>query len=526
MTPLLSIRNLAVDFQTSQGLCPAVHDMSFEVKTGEILALVGESGSGKSVCSHAVVQLQRHLGARVRGSITFEGTELTALSEKELRGFRGSEIAYIFQEPGTSLNPLHPVGKQMTERARMVEGMDKRSAMEKAIVLLGDAGIKEPEERIHHLPHTFSGGEKQRIMIAMTLMGNPKLIVADEPTTALDATLQDQILTLLTRVRDRFGTAILLITHDLAIVRTHADRVVVARCGRIVESAPTCELFASPKDPYTRTLLNKNHGGPVPAPKKKKNLLELEGVGVTYTQHARFKKGHPIQAVDGLSLILEEGTTLGVVGESGSGKSSLAKAILRLIPSTGTMRFDDEPLSELTGEPLRQLRRSIQVVFQDPHSSFNPKMTVGDIVGEGLRAFALPGPYIEKAVDRCLTDVGLSPEDKEKYPHQFSGGQKQRIAIARALALAPKLVILDEPTSSLDRNIQFQIISLLKELQTKHGLSYLFISHDLDVIRAISHHIAVMKEGKLVESGPAATVFAAPDHPYTRMLLKGQREAA
>lgn len=526
MTPLLDIRHLAVNFVTSRGPVPAVHDMSLTVNPGEVVALVGESGSGKSVCSHAVVQLQHHLGARVRGSITFDGTELTTLSENELRAFRGREIAYIFQEPGTSLNPLHPVGDQMTERARIVEGVDKKSAMKKAVQLLIDAGIRHPEERIHHLPHTFSGGEKQRIMIAMALMGDPKLIVADEPTTALDATLQDQILTLITNVRDRFGTAILLITHDLAIVRTHADRVVVARHGRIVESAPTCELFASPKDPYTRTLLNKNHGGPVPAPGKKTNLLELEGVGVTYARQSRFKKGTPIQAVAGLSLTLAEGTTLGVVGESGSGKSSLAKAILRLIPSTGTMRFDGEPLSELTGEPLRQLRRSIQVVFQDPHSSFNPKMTVGDIVGEGLRAFAHPRAYIDKAVDRCLTDVGLTPQDKAKYPHQFSGGQKQRIAIARALALAPKLVILDEPTSSLDRNIQFQIVSLLKELQTKHGLSYLFISHDLDVIRAISHHIAVMKDGKLVESGPAETVFAAPDHPYTRMLLKGQREAA
>ncbi|VFQ46256.1 ABC transporter ATP-binding protein [Desulfoluna butyratoxydans] len=523
---LLSIQNLAVDFRTSQGLSPAVHDMSFDVGQGEVVALVGESGSGKSVCSHAVVQLQKHLGAQVRGSIAFDGTELTGLSEKALRAYRGREIAYIFQEPGTSLNPLHPVGRQMTERARIVEGTDTRTAMEKAVQLLGDAGIRHPEERIGHLPHTFSGGEKQRIMIAMALMGNPKLIVADEPTTALDATLQEQILTLITGVRDRYGTAILLITHDLAVVRSHADRVVVAKEGRIVESAPTSELFDTPKTPYTRMLLNKSHGGPVKAPQAEKNLLELEGIGVTYARQSRFKKEPPLKAVDGVSLALTEGTTLGIVGESGSGKSTLARAVLRLIPSTGTMRFDGEPLSELTGEPLRQLRRSIQVVFQDPHSSFNPKMTVGDIVGEGLRAFNHPGPYTDKVVDRCLTDVGLTPQDKEKYPHQFSGGQKQRIAIARALALSPKLVILDEPTSSLDRNIQFQIVSLLKELQAKLGLSYLFISHDLDVIRAISHDIAVMKAGKLVEWGKADTVFKRPSHTYTRMLLKGESEAA
>jgi len=526
MTPLLDIRHLGVNFVTSKGPVPAVQDMSLAVNPGEIVALVGESGSGKSVCSHAVVQLQRHLGARLRGSITFDGTELTGLSEKELRSFRGREIAYIFQEPGTSLNPLHPVGDQMTERARIVEGMDKKSAMDKAVQLLGNAGVRNPEERIHHLPHTFSGGEKQRIMIAMALMGNPKLIVADEPTTALDATLQEQILQLITGVRDTYNTAILLITHDLAIVKNHADRVVVAKDGRIVEAAPTQVLFDSPQDPYTRMLLNKNHGGPVPAPQTETKLLELEGIGVTYARRSRFKAKKTIQAVDGVSLTLTEGTTLGVVGESGSGKSTLARAILRLIPATGTMRFDGEPLSELTGEPLRQLRRCMQVVFQDPHSSFNPKMTVGDIVGEGLRAFGHPKPYTEKMVDRCLTDVGLSPEDKMKYPHEFSGGQKQRIAIARALALSPKLMILDEPTSSLDRNIQFQIVSLLKELQAKHGLSYLFISHDLDVIRAISHDIAVMKDGKLVESGPAETVFASPSHDYTRMLLKGDTMAA
>ncbi|VVS94568.1 ABC transporter ATP-binding protein [Desulfoluna spongiiphila] len=523
---LLSIRNLAVDFQTSQGVSPAVYDMSFDVGQGEVVALVGESGSGKSVCSHAVVQLQKHLGAQVRGAIAFDGTELTGLSDQALRAYRGQEIAYIFQEPGTSLNPLHPVGRQMTERARIVEGMESKTAMEKAVRLLGDAGIRHPEERIGHLPHTFSGGEKQRIMIAMALMGNPKLIVADEPTTALDATLQEQILTLITGVRDRYGTAILLITHDLAVVRSHADRVVVAKGGRIVENAPAGELFAAPKSPYTRMLLNKSHGGPVSGPQTRRPLLELEGVGVTYTRQSRFKKENPVRAVDGVSLTLTEGTTLGVVGESGSGKSTLARAILRLIPSTGSMRFDGEPLSELTGEPLRQLRRSIQVVFQDPHSSFNPKMTVGDIVGEGLRAFSMPGPYIDKTVDRCLTNVGLSPEDKMKYPHQFSGGQKQRIAIARALALSPKLVILDEPTSSLDRNIQFQIVSLLKELQDKLGLSYLFISHDLNVIRAISHDIAVIKEGKLLEYGPADTVFDSPDHPYTQMLMKGITMAA
>ena len=522
MSQLLSIQNLAVDFQTSLGVTHAVHDMSFDIKKGEILALVGESGSGKSVCSHAIVQLQRHLGAISRGSISYEKRELLGLSEKEIRSYRGREIAYIFQEPGTSLNPLHPVGEQLTERARIVDGISSRKATKRAVELLALAGIKEPEERIKHLPHTFSGGEKQRIMIAMALMGNPKLIVADEPTTALDATLQNQILELISKVRDQFGTAVLLITHDLAVVKTFADRVVVAQHGRIVEEAPVAQLFAAPQNPYTRLLLSKDHGTPVKTPKKSKNLLEITDVSVTYSGQGRLQK----KAVKKVSLTLKRGTTLGVVGESGSGKSSLARAVLRLIPSTGIMRFAEKPLSEMSGEPLRQMRRKIQVVFQDPHASFNPKMTIGDIVGEGLRAFGEEQSRINQVVRRCLDEVGIGRETITRYPHQFSGGQKQRIAIARALALSPSLVILDEPTSSLDRNIQFQVVSLLKELQKKRGLSYLFISHDLDVIQAISHDVAVMKDGELVEFGTAEKIFRKPSHPYTQMLLSRCKNVA
>ena len=521
---LIEIRDLAVEFITGDTRQRAVEGISFDIRRGETLALVGESGSGKSVTAHSILRLLPYpIASHPSGSIHYAGKDLLKLDEKHLRRLRGNRIAMIFQEPMTSLNPLHSVEKQINEVLALHKGLTGKAATERTLELLALVGIPEPRKRLKALPHELSGGQRQRVMIAMALANEPELLIADEPTTALDVTVQLKILELLKELQGRLGMALLLISHDLNVVRQIAHRVCVMQRGSIVEQASCEELFRSPQHPYTQTLLNAEpSGGPVDTVPGKP-LIEVEDLRVWFP----IKKGllkrtvDHVKAVDGVSFSLPQGQTLGIVGESGSGKSTLGLAILRLLSSEGAIRFQGQPLQGLSQQQVRPLRRQMQVVFQDPFGSLSPRMSVSEIVGEGLRIHGM-GTVAEQeqAIIEALTEVGLDPQTRHRYPHEFSGGQRQRIAIARALVLKPALILLDEPTSALDRTVQRQVVELLRSLQLKYNLTYLFISHDLAVAKALSHQLMVVKQGKVVEQGAAEAVFAAPQHPYTQQLLE------
>ncbi|MBC9250296.1 microcin ABC transporter ATP-binding protein [Pseudomonas alcaligenes] len=521
---LIEVRDLAVEFCNGEQVQRVVEGVSFDIRKGETLALVGESGSGKSVTAHSILRLLPYpLARHPAGSIGYAGEDLLKLGEARLRGIRGNRIAMVFQEPMTSLNPLHSIGKQIGEVLALHKGLTGKAATARIIELLELVGIPEPHKRLLALPHELSGGQRQRVMIAMALANEPELLIADEPTTALDVTVQLKILELLKELQARLGMALLLISHDLNLVRRIAHRVCVMQRGRIVEQASCDELFRAPQHPYTQELLGAEPSGepavnPVGAP-----LLEVDDLRVWFP----IKKGllrrtvDHVKAVDGINFSLPQGQTLGIVGESGSGKSTLGLAILRLLGSQGAIRFQGQALNGLSQQAVRPLRRQMQVVFQDPFGSLSPRMSVGQIVGEGLHIHRMgSAAEQEQAVIDALVEVGLDPETRHRYPHEFSGGQRQRIAIARALVLKPALILLDEPTSALDRTVQRQVVELLRSLQAKYNLTYLFISHDLAVVRALSHQLMVMKQGKVVEQGSAETIFAAPQHTYTRQLLE------
>ena len=525
--PLLEIRNLSVTFAGRAGAKPveAVKGVSFTLDRGETLALVGESGSGKSVTALSVLQLLPYPLAShgSESSIRFAGEELVGAAPEGLRRVRGNRVAMVFQEPMTSLNPLHTLERQINEVLLIHKHMTADAARERTIELLRLVGLPNAESRLDAYPHQLSGGQRQRVMIAMAIANNPDILIADEPTTALDVTIQAHILQLLKDLRDRLGMALLLITHDLAIVRKMADQTCIMTAGEIVEAGPTAEIFAHPRHPYTRRLLAAEpKGRAAPADPASPELLEGRDVKVWFPirRGVLRRVGGYVKAVDGVSLAVRRGTTLGVVGESGSGKTTLGLALLRLTEAEGHLRFAQQDIAALGQRQLRPLRRKMQVVFQDPFSSLSPRLSVAQIVEEGLKVHRLAASPAERRelIDTALVEVGLDPEAAERYPHEFSGGQRQRIAIARALVLKPRLVVLDEPTSALDMSVQAQIVELLRELQSRHGLAYLFISHDLRVVRALAHDILVMKDGKIVEAGPTDRVMTAPEHPYTRAL--------
>ncbi|MBA5982909.1 ABC transporter ATP-binding protein [Pseudomonas sp. MD195_PC81_125] len=516
---LIEIRDLRVAF----GEQAVVHGLNLDIRRGECLALVGESGSGKSVTAHSILRLLPGKSVSSSGSITYNGVNLLQASEQHLRGLRGNRIAMIFQEPMTSLNPLHTVEKQVSEVLEIHKGLKGRAARERTLELLELVGIRQPLQRLKAYPHQLSGGQRQRVMIAMALANEPELLIADEPTTALDVTVQQKILELLIELQQRLGMSLLLISHDLNLVRRIAQRVCVMRHGEIVEQADCETLFRTPQHPYSRLLIEAEpSGAPVPSAYQH-NLLEVDDLKVWFPlPKALFSRSQAyIKAVDGVSFRLQRGKTLGIVGESGSGKSTLGQAILRLVESEGEIRFGNKQLSLLNQRLMRPLRRQIQVVFQDPFGSLSPRMSVQQIIAEGLLTHGI-GTEAEReaAVIRVLEEVGLDPKSRHRYPHEFSGGQRQRISIARALVLEPALILLDEPTSALDRTVQKQVVELLRQLQIKHGLTYLFISHDLAVVQALAHDLLVIKDGQVVEQGASREIFAAPQHPYTQELLK------
>ncbi|HYC03934.1 MAG TPA: ABC transporter ATP-binding protein [Azospirillaceae bacterium] len=531
-TPLLEVRDLAVEFRQGRDWVPAVRGVSFTLERGETLALVGESGSGKSVTALSLLQLLPKAQARhPAGSVRFQGRELVGAPDEDLRRVRGDRIAMIFQEPMTSLNPLHTVGAQVAEALLLHRPMGRDAARARTVELLRLVGIPDPERRLASFPHELSGGQRQRVMIAMALANEPDILVADEPTTALDVTIQAQILELLKELQRRFGMALLLITHDLAVVRRMADRVCVMNRGEIVETGRASDIFRAPDHPYTRRLLAAEPKGlAAPADPTAPEILRAEGIKVHFPVRSGLLRRtvDQIRAVDGIELTVRQGQTLGVVGESGSGKTTLGLALLRLIGSEGAIRFDGQDIQGWSQGRLRPLRRRMQVVFQDPYGSLSPRLTVGEIIGEGLEVHGIGGNGAERdaMVATALEEVGLDPAARQRYPHEFSGGQRQRIAIARALVLKPRFLVLDEPTSALDMSVQAQIVDLLRDLQARHGLAYLFISHDLKVVRALSQELLVMKDGKVVERGPAERVFAAPKHPYTRALLAAALDLA
>ena len=524
--PLLQVDDLVVEFAAPGHVVEAVRGASFQLRKGETLALVGESGSGKSVTALSVLQLLPYpLARHPRGSIRFEGTELIGAETGTLKRVRGDRIAMVFQEPMTSLNPLHTVERQVGETLFIHRGLGRTEARARVLELLELVGLPEAHKRLGAYPHELSGGQRQRVMIAMALANEPDLLIADEPTTALDVTIQAQILALLKRLQQRFGMALLLITHDLNIVRKMADRVCVMTDGLIVEQGAAADIFNAPKHAYTQRLLAAEpRGAPVSAPEGARDLIQGGLVKVWFP----IKKGlmrrtvDHIKAVDGINVTVREGHTVGVVGESGSGKTTLGLALLRLIGSQGSIRFEGRELQGLQFKQLRPLRREMQIVFQDPYGSLSPRMSVADIVAEGLKVHKIGRSAAERdaLIAAALEEVGLDPASRHRYPHEFSGGQRQRIAIARAMVLKPRFVVLDEPTSALDMSVQAQIVELLRSLQAEHRLAYLFISHDLKVVRALADEVIVMKDGKVVEHGPRDRIFERPQQPYTQALLK------
>ncbi|MDA7427229.1 ABC transporter ATP-binding protein [Primorskyibacter aestuariivivens] len=524
MSAVLQVKNLSVSFHQDGQVNQAVRNVSFEVGRGETVAIVGESGSGKSVTALSTVSL---LGpsAEVTGSARFDGQEMVGADNKLLRKVRGNDISFIFQEPMTSLNPLHTLEKQLRESMELHQGVTGREARMRIVDLLHKVGIRDPETRLGDYPHQLSGGQRQRVMIAMALANGPELLIADEPTTALDVTIQAQILDLLAELKEAEGLSLLFITHDLGIVRRIADRVCVMKDGEIVETGRTAEIFANPRHAYTQKLLAaESTGQPDPVPDTAPVVAETQNLKVWFPiQRGLLKRtvGH-VKAVNDATFKVRAGETIGLVGESGSGKTTLALALMRLIHSEGRITFDGKDLRHFSTRNLRRLRSEMQIVFQDPFGSLSPRMSAMQIIAEGLGVHGRgddPRP-VRKMVAEVMEEVGLDPGTMDRYPHEFSGGQRQRIAIARAMILRPKLVVLDEPTSALDMTVQVQIVELLRELQRKYGLAYLFISHDLKVVRAMSHYVMVMKQGDVVEAGTADQVFQNPRTDYARTLLE------
>jgi microcin C transport system ATP-binding protein len=530
--PLLEVRDLAVTFDTPGGAVEAVRGASFDIARGETVGLVGESGSGKSVTALSIVQLLPYpLARHPCGSVVFQGRELMGAGEAALRQVRGDRIAMIFQEPMTSLNPLHVVEKQIGEVLTVHKGLSRAAARARTLELLRLVGLDDAERRLAAYPHQLSGGQRQRVMIAMALANEPDLLIADEPTTALDVTIQAQILALLADLKRRFGMALLLITHDLAIVRKMADRVCVMTRGEIVEQGPASEVFERPRHAYTRHLLAAQpRGAAAEAPAEAPVVVRAEGVRVWFPIKAgllRRTVDH-VKAVDEVSVEVRRGRTVGVVGESGSGKTTLGLALLRLIRGAGRVEFEGRRIDALPGRAVRPLRRAMQIVFQDPYGSLSPRLSVAQIVEEGLRVHAadLSPAERRRRIAEALEEVGIDPDSADRYPHEFSGGQRQRIAIARAMVLRPRFVVLDEPTSALDMSVQAQIVDLLRALQVRHDLAYLFISHDLKVVRALAHEVLVLQAGRVIEQGPTARVFDEPRTPYTRALMAAAFELA
>ncbi|MFO1117113.1 MAG: ABC transporter ATP-binding protein [Beijerinckiaceae bacterium] len=522
--PLLDVRDLSIAFSHGDMESVVVDKVSFSLQAGRTLALVGESGSGKSVTALSIVRLLAANASHPSGAVLFNGEDILHASEKRLRDIRGAQISMVFQEPMTSLNPLHTIGRQVAEILTEHGVTDKAELRKRAIEGLTEVGIRDPAERLGAYPHQLSGGQRQRVMIAMALANCPQLFIADEPTTALDVTVQAQILALLHDLQRRRNMSMLFITHDLGIVRKVADDVCVMQRGKIVEAGPVAEIFASPKHPYTKALLAAEPKGDPPKPDRSAPVLaETDNLRVWFPIRSGFMRrtsGY-VKAVDGVTCQVREGQTLGVVGESGSGKTTLGLAMLRLIRSEGPIVFLGRRIDGMKAKDLRSLRRDMQIVFQDPYGSLSPRLSVAEIVEEGLIVQKSNLTYAQRReiVAQALADTGLDPAGMDRYPHEFSGGQRQRIAIARAMALQPKFVLLDEPTSALDMSVQAQIVDLLRELQRRHGLGYMFISHDLKVVKALATDLIVMRHGKVVEQGAAADIFAAPQSEYTRALF-------
>jgi microcin C transport system ATP-binding protein len=519
---LLTVENLSVSFSQDGQLTPAVRGVSFSLDRGETVALVGESGSGKSVTALSTVSL---LGdsARVEGSVTYDGQQMIGAPDRLLRQVRGNDISFIFQEPMTSLNPLHTIERQLSESLALHQGLAGQAARARTLDLLNKVGIRDPETRLGAYPHQLSGGQRQRVMIAMALANKPDILIADEPTTALDVTIQAQILDLLADLKAQENMGLLFITHDLGIVRKVADRVCVMKDGEIVETGPTAEIFDNPQHPYTQKLLAAEPSGhPDPVPSDAEVVASTENLKVWFPIQKGFLKrtvGH-VKAVNDATLAVRAGETVGVVGESGSGKTTLALAIMRLISSEGGITFRDRDVRKWSTRELRRLRAEMQIVFQDPFGSLSPRMTCQQIIAEGLDIHKVdPKRDKRELVAEAMVETGLDPATMDRYPHEFSGGQRQRIAIARAMVLRPRLLVLDEPTSALDMTVQVQIVDLLRNLQRKYGLAYLFISHDLKVVRAMSHKVIVMKQGNVVEHGTAEDLFDRPQTDYTRALI-------
>ncbi|SDE10929.1 ABC transporter ATP-binding protein [Ruegeria marina] len=522
MSALLEVKDLRVSFRQDGRISQAVRGVSFSVNRGETVALVGESGSGKSVSALSTVSL---LGdsAIVEGSVTYDGQEMIGASEQRLMDVRGNDISFIFQEPMTSLNPLHTIQKQMAESLALHQGLAGEAARVRILELLVKVGIRDPETRLDAYPHQLSGGQRQRVMIAMALANKPDILIADEPTTALDVTIQAQILELLADLQKSENMGMLFITHDLGIVRRIADRVCVMKAGEIVETGPTAEIFANPRHPYTRKLLAAEPSGrPDPVSRSAEEIVSTRNLRVWFPIQRGFLKrtvGH-VKAVNDASISVRAGETLGIVGESGSGKTTLALAIMRLIGSEGGITFRGEDVRGWSTRELRRLRKDMQIVFQDPFGSLSPRMTCAQIISEGLTIHKVdPQRAPRELVTEVMREVGLDPATMDRYPHEFSGGQRQRIAIARAMVLRPKLLVLDEPTSALDMTVQVQIVDLLRNLQRKYGLAYLFISHDLKVVRAMSHKVVVMRQGDVIETGETEALFENARTDYTRTLI-------
>jgi microcin C transport system ATP-binding protein len=522
---LLSVQDLSVAFTQGGREQVAVDHISFDIAEGETLALVGESGSGKSVSALSVLKLLAYPAAsHPSGKIMFGGHDLLALGEKALRKVRGNDITMIFQEPMTSLNPLHTIERQIGEILSLHRGMGDKQARVRTLELLNEVGIREPEKRLGAFPHQLSGGQRQRVMIAMALANEPKLLIADEPTTALDVTVQAQILELLAELKTRNKMSMLFITHDLGIVRRIADRVCVMTKGKIVEEGLTADVFANPQHEYTRHLLAAEPKGEPPASDENAPIvMKGEDVKVWFPIKEGFfrKTVDHVKAVDGIDVTVRAGQTLGVVGESGSGKTTLGLALSRMISSQGRIMLGDKEINDFSFRQMKPLRREMQIVFQDPFGSLSPRMSVSEIIEEGLRIHQpkLKDDERDRVVVDVLNEVGLDPATRFRYPHEFSGGQRQRIAIARAMVLNPRFVMLDEPTSALDMSVQAQVVDLLRDLQKKHQLAYLFISHDLKVVRALANDVIVMRNGKVVEYGPSRQIFENPQTDYTKALI-------